>query len=96
MDWRAISSNKAVPWSYKILDEFRQKLHWSRLSYNSSLPWSEELIERYENEWDWVALSGAEYLPWTSELIKKYYIKIEITEFEVYEKFYEIFAKSAF
>ena len=72
-DFKALSRNKALPWSEELIARYENKWDWEGedegegLSQNEALPWSKELIVRYEDRWDWSRLPSdalTQYTPY--------------------------------
>ena len=71
LDWKSISSNRAIRWTVPMLKKFSSKLDWKELSriFKDKWDWamlasnyllSDRLIDKYTDYIDWTAFIGAE------------------------------------
>ena len=76
-DWKGISRNPSIPWTYKIIDTFKDRIDWKSFSSKECFTnyeyaigsWSVDLIDKYKDKLDWSELSSNASLPWSIEFI---------------------------
>jgi hypothetical protein len=79
-DWTGISKNPSIPWTYKTIETFKDRIDWKSFSRRELLSncehaigsWSTDLIEKYIDKLDWSELSSNPYLPWSNEFIDRF------------------------
>lgn len=79
-DWSAISKNPSIPWTYKIIDRFKDRIDWESFSQIKNFAfseydggsWSIVLIDKYKDKLSWTFLSSNPSLPWSLDFIDYY------------------------
>ncbi len=83
LNWRKLSSNSKILWTYDLLVKYEDKWVWGHLRFNSSfkLQITSELIEKYKDKWKWgefgISSHRSAIFPLTPELIEKYKDKLD-------------------
>lgn len=72
-----LANNKGLPWSYELIEKYKNSWDYYQMSYNDDIPWSEKLIDEHIEEWDWAAMALNEGLPWSVPFLKKHIHRIE-------------------
>ncbi len=71
LNWKQISSNRAILWTVPMLRKFSSKLDWKELSDRIDDDWfTEAHIEAFKDKWDWSQLILRYHL--SERLIDKY------------------------
>ena len=87
LDWKLISSNRAIRWTVPMLKKFSSKLDWKELSRMIDNDWfTEAHLEAFKDKWDWAMLASNYLL--SDRLIDKYTDYIDWTAFIGAEGFY--------
>ena len=69
----AIFSNiPSVPWTFELIEKYKDYWHWLGLSTNTGIKWSEKIISKYVDKWNWEALSTNTGIKWSEKIILKY------------------------
>jgi len=53
--WRKLSDD--FPWSERLLEKYRNKVHWDRVSRNPAVHWTASMLEKFKDRLDWEDLS---------------------------------------
>ncbi len=70
--WQCLSLNSNLPWSFELIDKYKENWDWDCLSLNSNIPWSLELIEKYKENWNWECLFMNKTIPWSLQMLDKF------------------------
>lgn len=71
LDWKSISSNRAIRWTVPMLKKFSSKLDWKELSRMIDNDWfTEAHLEVFKDRWDWTEL--VHYYNLSEKQIDKY------------------------
>jgi hypothetical protein len=86
LDWRKISENENINWSYEILYAFQNQINWEDFTVNSNAFKDKSLLVLFDNKIDWFGVNDIigcsivanEGILWDIETIDKYADKIDI------------------
>lgn len=72
IDWKQLSKNESVNWSYNKIEEFESHIDFRTLSLNPKVEWNRQIMHRYKTRLDWSALALNEGIKWNNSLIDEF------------------------
>ena len=67
-----MSRNKKLPWSFNLIEKYKDRWEWFYLSGNEKLQWNESWIEKFKEKLNWNELGRNANIFWSVELIETY------------------------
>ena len=70
LNWRALSSNRSLPWNSDFIEKHKENLTWHILATNPKVPITANFVRECDKRLDWFYLSRNPSLPLTDEFIE--------------------------
>ena len=95
--WYSLSLNQGVPWTYQLIEEFRDKLHfggkclhdlWTKtFGNNPAVRWDIPTLELVHDRVDWSQVCYRKDIEWSSEYLKKFADRLDWSQLCANESF---------